>query len=70
MHHINTFYYLGTDFDNNEITTPNVDYCEGDINTIPLHSSTMYDIVELGLSPTRSLEDDIMNNQSKYYTYS
>ncbi|XP_022178992.1 uncharacterized protein LOC111039706 [Myzus persicae] len=35
------------------------------MNTMPLHSSAMYDIVELGLSPTRSLEDDIMNNQSK-----
>jgi len=70
MYHINTFYYLGTDFDNNEITTQNLDYCESDMNTIPFHSSAMYDIVELGLSPTRSLEDDIMNNQSEYYTHS
>lgn len=65
MYHINTFYYLGNDFDYNEITTPNFDYCESDINTMPLHSSTMYNILELGLSPTRSLEDDIMNNQGK-----
>lgn len=71
MYHIYTFYYLGTDdFDNNELTKRHFDYCDGDINTIPLHSSTMYDIVELGLSPTRLLEDDIMKNQSKYYIHS
>lgn len=70
MYHINTVYYLGTDFDNNETTTRHFDYCEGDINTIPLNSSTMYDFVELGVSPTRSLEYDIMNDQSKYYTHS
>jgi len=66
MYHINIFYYL--EIDHNEIT-PNLDFDEGDI-TIPLHSSTMYDIVELGLSPTRSLEEDIMNNQGKYHTHS